>query len=65
MMGCGSERGGSVTSFVIPWLCLAGFGAGFTARELGRWFESRRNWSIFTCDSFLVMHELEDAGDDG
>lgn len=34
-MGCGWERGDSVVSLVIPWLCLAGSVVGLTARELG------------------------------
>ena len=28
---------------MIPWLCLAGFVAGLTARELGSWLEAMWN----------------------
>ena len=37
------RREGSIVSFVIPWLCLAGFVAGLTARQLGSWLQAMWN----------------------
>ena len=65
MMGCCQRRGDSVISFVIPWLCLAGSVAGFTARELGSRLEARRNRLVSLRFLFWVMRQLVDADDDG